>query len=215
MSFSIKRDPNRLNIFHEGLKRRMFIGQLIYHPEQDKYELLYDKNYTRYKAAIPMGPNLTLFRLSHFSEKGKLFPIFLDRLPDRDNPAYKDYCDSQDISVHEQNNIILLGTIGHRGPSSFIFESIYYSEFNIADIKNFRDELQITQHDFALAFDISQSTLQRLESGESQDINTLKRIEMLLSDPTAALWQLKLSGGTVHYAVLEKLKNYFRENLSK
>lgn len=209
MVFSIKRDPHRLNIFHEGLKRRFFMGQLIYHPKEERYELIYNAPYTHFKSAIPISPDLHLFQLNHFSEKGKLFPAFLDRLPDRENPAYRDYCNSQHISVDEKNNIILLGTIGRRGPSSFIFEPLYYSEFNITDIRKFRDKLKITQHDFALAFDISQSTLQRLESGDSQDINTLKRIEMLLSEPTSALWQLKLSGGTVHYTVLQKLINYF------
>src|SRR5262249_387222 len=130
---------------------------------------------------IPIGPDLELVKLQHHSAKGELFPTLADRIPDKSNPAYKDYCRSQGISTTEKNPIILLGTIGKRGPSSFIFEPVYRTEFGPRDVTNLRKKLGITQHDLAEAFDISKVTLQRIESGDSKDLNTLKRLQILFN----------------------------------
>lgn len=209
MSYQLKPDENRLHVFHEGRKRRVFVGELIYEKEKNKYEFIYDKKYTRSKNAIPLGPELDLFKLKHQSEKNKLFPSLLDRIPERSNPAYKDYCQSQGISSNEKNPIILLGTIGKRGPSSFIFELIYQDIFNPTEIIKLRKQLSITQHDLAQAFDLKKSTLQRIESGKSKEFNTLKRIQILVRFPEVALWQLKQTGGSLNSQILTKLIKYF------
>jgi len=210
MNCLTKPDKYRLKIFHESRKRRILVGELIYDKENDRYELIYNKNYAHSKNAIPISPDLNLFKLRHRSEKGKLFPSFTDRIPDKSNPAYSDYCKAQGISSTEKNPIILLGSIGKRGPSSFIFEPVYYCEFNSSDIINLRKKLQITQHDLAKALDISQTTLQRIESGVSNDVNTLKYMQILLNFPEVALWQLKQTGNQVHKDVLTRLINYFQ-----
>lgn len=215
MNYKTKLDENHLKIFHETKKRRVFVGDLIYDKKKDIYELIYNKNYADSKSAIPIGPDLSLFKLRHQSKIGALFPSFIDRIPDKSNPAYKDYCKSQGISQNEKNPIILLGTIGKRGPSSFIFEAVYSSKFDQNDIKNLRKKLQITQHDFALAFDINQRTLQRIETGSSQDPNTLKHIQIMLTFPDVANWQLEQTGSRVHKDVLVKLKNYFETKKEK
>jgi DNA-binding XRE family transcriptional regulator len=210
MNYLTKPDENRLKIFHESRKRRILVGELIYDKKNDRYELIYDKNYAYSKNAIPISPDLDLFKLHHQSEKGKLFPSFIDRIPDKSNPAYSDYCKAQGIAPTEKNPIILLGTIGKRGPSSFIFEPIYYSEFGSSDIINLRKKLQITQHDLAKVLDISQTTLQRLEAGVSSDLTTLRYMQVLLNFPEVALWKLKQTGGQVHQEVLTKLIKYFQ-----
>jgi len=210
MNYLIKRDEYRIKIFHESRKRRILVGELIYDKKNDRYELIYDKNYAYSKNAIPISPDLNLFKLRHQSEKGKLFSSFIDRIPDKSNPAYNDYCKAQGISSAEKNPIVLLGSIGKRGPSSFIFEPVYYSEFDSSDIINLREQLHITQHDLARAFNISQTTLQRIEAGVSSDLNTLKYMQILLKFPEVALWQLKQTGNQVHKDVLIKLINYFQ-----
>ena len=210
MNYPIKPDEYRLKIFHESRKRRILVGELIYDKEKDRYELVYDKNYAHSKNAIPISPDLDLFKLHHQSEKGKLFPSFIDRIPDKSNPAYNDYCKAQGISPTEKNPIILLGSIGKRGPSSFIFEPVYYSEFDSIDIIKLREQLQITQHDLAKALDMSQTTLQRIEAGVSSDLNTLKYMQILLKFPEVALWQLKQTGNRVHKDVSTKLIKYFQ-----
>jgi DNA-binding XRE family transcriptional regulator len=208
-----KLDEYRLKIFHESRKRRILVGELIYDKKNDRYELIYDKNYANSKNAIPIGPDLDLFKLRHESEKGKLFPSFIDRIPDKSNPAYSDYCKAEGISTNETNSIILLGSIGKRGPSNFVFEPVYYSDFDSSDIMNLREQLQITQHDLAKALDISQTTLQRIEAGVSSDLNTLKYMQILLKFPEVALWQLKQTGNQVHKDVLTKLIKYFQSKL--
>ncbi|MHB1946901.1 MAG: helix-turn-helix domain-containing protein [Gammaproteobacteria bacterium] len=214
MSREIKLNENHLQIFHETKKRRVFVGELIYDTKKDIYELIYNENYVNSKNAIPISPDLSLFKLRHQSKKGKVFPSFMDRIPDRLNPAYRDYCKSQGISFNEKNPIILLCTIGKRGPSSFVFEPVYYNEFNPSEIENLREKLQITQHDLAVAFDINQRTLQRIEAGTSLDRNTLKHIQIMLTFPEVAIWQLKQTGGRVHKDVLSKLIKYFESLLT-
>lgn len=209
MNYQIKPDENKLQIFHEGRKRRIFVGELIYDKDNERYVLTYDKKYARSKKAIPLGPGLDLFKLRHESEKHTLFPLLLDRIPEKSNPAYIDYCKSQGISLDEENPIILLGTIGKRGPSSFIFELVYQSKFDPADVIQLRQKLHVTQHDFSQAFDIKKSTLQRIEAGVSHDMNTLKRLEILLTFPEVAVWQLKQTGRLVHNDVRTKLISYF------
>ena len=215
MNTKVKLDENHLQIFHEGRKRRTFVGELIYNTKNDRYELIYNKSYSLSKNAIPISPDLSLFKLHHLSKKGELFPVFTDRIPVKSNPAYKDYCKSQGISPNETNPIILLGSIGKRGPSSFIFEPVYRDEFNLNNITALREALQITQHDLAEALDISKVTLQRIESGASRDINTLKRLQILFQFPEVALWQLKQTGVRVHKDVLTKLIKYFESKFIK
>jgi DNA-binding XRE family transcriptional regulator len=210
MNYKIIKDPTRLKIFHESTKRRVLVGELIYHSNQDIYELIYDNTYVHSKNAIPISPEFTLFKLNHRTTKGKIFPFLLDRIPDKSNPAYTDYCKSQGISPNETNPIILLGTIGQRGPSSFIFEPVYHTTFELSDFKKLREQLNITQHDFATAFGINKTTLQRIEAGVSKDTNTIRFIEIILTFPQVALWQLKQSGQTVHKDVLIKLSRYFQ-----
>jgi DNA-binding transcriptional regulator YiaG len=148
---------------------------------------------------------LSLFQLQHLSNKGQLFPSLLDRLPSRENPAYEDYCRSQGISKDEDNLLVLLGTIGKRGPSSFIFEPVYnVEELTPEKIVKFRTSLGMTQHDFAAAFDFSKITINRLEAGHSQDPGSLARIKIYLEFPEVPLWQLKQTGGRIHGDVLAK-----------
>ncbi|MGE3921104.1 MAG: helix-turn-helix domain-containing protein [Gammaproteobacteria bacterium] len=210
MSYSIKPDKNRLKIFHESRKRRKFVGELIYNKKNDQYELIYDKNYAYSKNAIPLSPELDLFNLHHISEKGKLFSSFSDRIPDKSNPAFEDYCDATGISPDENNPIILLGFIGTRGPSSFIFEPVYEDTFNINEIKILRKKLHVSQYHFALALGISKVTLQKIEAGLSHDPNTLRYLQILFKFPQVALWQIKQTKNNVPQDIALKLINYFK-----
>ncbi len=213
MNSDLKLDDTRLLIFHEGRKRKIFVGELIYLKDKDQYEFTYDKKYTRSKRAIPIGPEFDLFKRVHKSAKGKLFASLLDRIPLKSNPAYVDYCKSQGISANEKNLIILLGAIGRRGPSSFVFEAVYKSEFSIVNVVKLRQQLQITQHDFSTAFDLKEITLQKMESGNSHDQNTLKLLQIYFEFPEVALWQLKQTGSRIHHHALSTLIQYFASKL--
>lgn len=209
MNSKLEKDKNRLQIFHEGRKRRIFVGELKYIEEKDCYQLSYDKNYVKLKNAIPVSPELSLFKIKHISKKGELFPVFMDRIPLKTNPAYADYCFAQNISVNEKNPIILLGSIGKKGPSSFIFESVYEDDFTGIDLIKIRESLDISQHDLAQAFGLSEITLKKIESGKSKDPNTLRLIQIFFTFPESGLWQLRKTGMRVHSSVLSKLIKYF------
>tara|TARA_B100000989_G_scaffold298413_2_gene287659 strand:+ start:43147 stop:43797 length:651 start_codon:yes stop_codon:yes gene_type:complete len=205
----IELDKTRLHIYHEGRKRRMFVGELVHDVKKNKFIFTYDENYVNSPTAIPIGREFNLFDLRHESKTGKLFPSMLDRIPDKQNPAYVDYCEMTGISPDETNYIVLLGSIGRRGPSTFIYEPVWKNNFTPAMITELRTELDITQNDLAIAFDISKPTLQRVEAGQSHDPNTLKRIQIMLEFPDAALWQLKLSSAKLHKTPRTKLRKYF------
>lgn len=211
MNSKLVLDESQLHIFHEIRKRRVFVGELVYIKEKDQYELIYDEKYRNLKNAIAISPELNLFKIKHVSKKGKLFAAFQDRIPSRENPAYKDYCDLQGITLDESNPIILLCTIGKKGPSSLIFESVFKREFSVSCIKKFREKLGISQNDLALAFDIKKVTLQKIESEVSSDTNTIKLIQIYLDFPDVALWQLKQTGQRLHSNILSKLTHYFNE----
>lgn len=209
-----RKDPTQLEVYLEGRKRRLFVGTLTYDKDRDQYNFAYDPKYVNSPKAIPLGPDLSLFKKSHWSEKGNLFPSFTDRIPSRSNPAYAEYCRSQGISANEENPIILLGTIGRRGPSSFVFEPVYANDFSAADISRFRRLTGISRHEMAMVFDLNEPTLQRVETGKSTDLNTLKRIQIYLEFPEVALWQIGTSGRKVSSETLGKLNDYFHQKLA-
>jgi len=208
-----KVDPHKLNVYDEGRKRRTLVGTLEWAEEKNLFEFKYDPKYARSKNAIPLGKELDLFKKISTSE-GKLFPSFADRIPSKENPAYTDYCRSQGISVEEQNPIILLVSIGRRGPSTFVFEPVQKNDFNIETLKSFRKELNISINDMALAFELNQPTLQRMESGKHVEISTIRRVQIYLTFPKVALWQLSFSVGKIHTETFNRLWTYF-ESASK
>lgn len=201
-------DPAKLNVYAEGRKRRTYVGILEWNVTKNQYEFKYDPKYARSKTAIPIGKELDLFKKVNIC-KGKLFPSFADRIPSKENPAYVDYCRSQGISVDEKNPIILLVSIGRRGPSTFVFEPIIKNEFNVDAIKAFRNELNLSINDMALAFDLNQPTLQRIDAGKKVEINTLRRVQIYLNFPKVAQWQLSFTAGKLHSETFNRLWSYF------
>lgn len=208
-----KIDSSQLHVFSESRKRRIFVGTLNFDKTKNQFEFKYDVKYAKSKKAIPIGKELDLFKKTNIS-KGKLFPSFADRIPSKDNPAYEDYCKSQGISANEENPIILLVAIGRRGPSTFIFEPVFKNEFSYLDVKRFREDLGLSINDFSLAFDINPPTLQRLESGKKADLGTIRRIQIYLSFPKVAMWQIEMNAGKLHAEVFHVLWMAF-ENLNK
>ena len=208
-----KIDASQLHVFSESRKRRIFVGTLNWDKVKNQFEFKYSVKYAKSKKAIPIGKELDLFKKIHVS-KGKLFPSFADRIPSRENPAYEDYCKSQGISLDEENPIILLVSIGRRGPSTFIFEPVFNNDFSYLDIKKFREAIGLSINDFSLAFDINPPTLQRLESGKKADLGTIRRIQIYLLFPEVAMWQIEMNTGKLHVEVFHKLWTTF-ENLNK
>ena len=147
-----------INIYSQTRTKRIFVGKLW--REGKKYFFEYGKTYKKLKNALPLGPELPLWKDRVSSNT--LFPSFSDRIPSKNNPAYKDYCREWRISENEKDIFILLTTIGRRGPSTFIFEEAFKNEYTASQLKDFRNRLELTQSEFEALFNISHMTLYRL-----------------------------------------------------
>jgi len=205
------RDSNKLHIFIEGRRRKAFVGILESKPNK-KFIFCYDKKYLKSESSIPLGPDIPLNKIRHESE-GKLFPSFKDRIPSRKNPAYEDYCKQEGISPKEKNPIILLGTIGKRGPSSFIFESLLIDEYDLEkELNKFKEATKISIKDIAIAFDVNYVTLHKIMKGQSSDSSTGKLIRIYLSYPKCLSDQLKVTSSLLHYRIVESIIIYLEKN---
>lgn len=183
-----------VHVFLESRQTRLSVG--ILKKSDAGYQFTYDKSYLNTKKAIPLGPECPLTRLSFQSED--LFPSFEDRIPPRNNPEYPNYCKQFGLSPEETDSLILLVTIGQKGPSSFIFEPLWKNSFTAIDLKEWRQELDLTTRDFANAFGISQATLVRVENGKASGSEVLKLLEILYKFPEVALDYVKRSTSLLH-----------------
>ena len=189
-----------VDIFLERRRTRLYVGQLK--KDKDYYIFTYDDQYLRTKNIIPLGPEFPLTK-KEFKSK-ILFPSLEDRIPSKLNPAYPEYCQLMGIDPKEHNPLILLSTIGKRGPSSFVFAASYDRSFSIQEVIDFRNSLGFTTREFAAIFEIPQASLNALERKRSSGKDLLKRLEIILRFPAVALYFLLANGGILPY---EKHRN--------
>lgn len=115
--------PDGVKVFLEGGNELDFVGLLSRVDGLHVFE--YDAHYINQSDSIPLGPELPLTKRSYQSEQ--LFLPFIERLPPKGGLSYPDYCKAKGISVDESDLIVLVSSVGNRGPSSFIFEPYYKS----------------------------------------------------------------------------------------
>ena len=180
-------------VYLERRKTRQMVGRLTRKKDSGKFNFKYERSYLTTPSAIPVGEELLLGRQTY--ESDTLFPTFTDRIPSRENPAYAEYCLATGVDVDEQDPLVLLGSIGRRGPSSFIYETVYETPFTSQGLKNFRHDLGLTTREFATCFDLTQSTLIKLENGHQSGTELLKRLRIYACFPIVAIDQLSRSGG--------------------
>ncbi len=198
-----------LNVYLERRSSRVFVGRL--YKKDTSFIFEYDKNYAYSDSSIPIGPDLPITKRTHKSDK--LFSSFADRIPSKKNPAYIEYCQKFGISTNEKDEIILLSTIGKKGPSSFVFEIEKNQEYSSLDYVKFRDELSLTLRDFALVFSISLSTLQKLERNPNLGRDVLKRIEIYDLFPEVALFELRRKAHLIHSSKFEQTEKILLEKI--
>jgi HipA-like protein len=202
-------EPIILGVFLERRASKTFVGKL--YNQDNQYAFEYDKTYAYAKNSIPMGPDLPITKRVHKSDK--LFASFADRIPSKKNPAYVEYCQSLGVSPDEKNEIILLSTIGKRGPSSFIFEILEEESFSATDYIRFRNDLQLTIRDFAAIFNVGVSTLQKLEKNSNNVKESLKRIEIYSVFPEVALYELNKNGKLIHSSKKDQVEKIIKEKI--
>ncbi len=183
-----------VDVYLENRKSRSYVGRL--EKVKSHFIFKYHLAYQLSERAMSLGPDLPLIKSIHKSSS--LFPTFEDRIPPKKNPAYKDYCRRMGISPEEKDPLILLATIGQRGPSSFIFSSANMDQFSKEEMIEFRKKLKLSIREFADLFDFSPATIQRIEKGKTSGKDALKRIELYYKFPNVALFELERSGAKIN-----------------
>jgi HipA-like protein len=195
-----------VDIFLERRKIRLHVG--ILERTNKMFVFTYDDNYFKAKNVIPLGPEFPLTQKQFTSQK--LFPSLEDRIPSQQNPAYFEYCQLMGVDPKERDPIILLSTIGKKGPSSFVFSSKFERKIEVEDLLKFREFLGLTTREFAAVFEFSHASLNAFERGRTSGKDILKRLEILMNFPIVCLDLLLVNSGLLVYEkwinATEKLK---------
>lgn len=184
-----------VDVYLERTSARQYVGRLS--KIGGKFVFEYSEDYRYRGNAMPFGPDLPISKRKHFSLK--LFPSFADRIPSRENPAYKEYCQSVGISPLEKNPFVLLIKLGRKGPCSFILAPVSEeSDFSKEDLKQFRKDLNLSIREFAELFDVSSAAIYRIENNKSSGKNVLKRIKIYFNSPEKALAKIEHTGHKIN-----------------
>ena len=194
--FASPKDIVGIDVYLEFKKTRRYVGKLEVLNSEDKfYVFTYDMNYMDQLSSIEVGPDLPLTRKVYKSKT--MFKSIKDRIPSKNNPAYKEYCEDAGISPTEKDKIILLATIGRKGPSSFAFEPIYRELISQEVRSCFRKKLGLTVREFSSVFDFSTKTVQKIEKGDSIARDSQKRFDTYIIFPEVATFELIRLGGSL------------------
>lgn len=199
-----------IQVFLEKNNSNELVGELTL--KTGEFDFVYDNAYLHSPTAISLGPEMPLTRRTYHSTE--LFRPFVERIPSHENPAFPEYCKSAGISPDETNPLVLLSTIGSRGPSSFLFKPIYLENFTGLDLKKFRKHLGLSVREFAICFDFSPPGITRVETGKSDGREILKRVEIYALYPKVALDQLQRRSPYLHQNKAERAKSFLKSNLS-
>jgi HipA-like protein len=200
-----------VQVFLEKRISRLYVGDLK--KVEDQFYFEYDQKYLKAKNVIPLGPEMPLTRRIYKSKT--LFIPFSDRIPSKENPAYVDYCRATGISADESDPFVLLSTIAHRGPSSFIFEPLYAHDFTSEDLLFFRKSLGLSVKEFAACFEFSPAALTRIELKQSSGREILKRVEIYVRYPQVSVDQIRLHGGILHSKKQKQAELWLKKQIKK
>ena len=198
-----------VDVYFEKRKSRHYVGRLT--RQGKKFVFEYDDRYRYSERPLELGPDISIVKKRHTSKT--LFPTFADRIPLRENPAYPDYCKDVGISPDEKDPIVLLSTLGQKGPSSFVLAPAPAEpSFGAEDLKKFRKDLKLSIRDFALLFDLSAASVYRVENKKSSGKSVLKKIELYYNSPRNGLLALKERGALLHEKKTDYLIEFFHKS---
>ncbi len=189
-----------VSVFLEKRKTRLRVG--ILKKIKGRFSFAYDDRYFKAKHVIPLGPEFPLTQKEFSSNR--LFPSLEDRIPSRQNPAYPEYCQAMGIAPEEKDPIILLCTIGRKGPSSFVFYPLFERKVTPEEVIAFRKSLGLSTREFASVFEFSQTSLNAFEKKRRSGREIVGRLEILLNFRDVALHLLLMNGGNLSYEKLSK-----------
>lgn len=205
---------NRLDFFLEQRSTRIKCGILqrkLINKKRNiyQYEFNYEIDYMDNPNAIPCAVELTLDQPC-FKAKN-IWPSILDRLPQRDNPAYPDYCKACEISEDEEDEFLLLSTLGRKSTGSVIIEAPRREMYSAESLIQFRKNLGISMNDFAKAFSVSSSGLYKIENGKSNGAEVLKRIRLYESNPKLAIEEINYNSAVLNDKIYRKIIAFFEK----
>ncbi len=206
--------PNQIeavDVYLEKRKTREHVGRLS--REGKKFIFTYNDSYLYKDRAIPLGPDLPLTKKKFSSET--LFPTFEDRIPSKKNPAYAEYCKMVGINPSEKDSLILVATLGQKGPSSFIFSPAPTSTITNEDILNFRKKLNLTVREFSELFDFAPATINRIENRTISGKDSLKRLEIYFYFPEVALHEVMKNHNKIHSKKIKFVEKYLNSKRNK
>ncbi len=196
-----------VDVYLQRRVSREYVGRL--RRKDEWFIFAYDDRYAFSDRALELGPDLPLPK--RVIKSRQLFPTFEDRIPLKSNPVYPEYCQWVGISPEESDPMVLLSTLGQKGPSSFVFAPVYNRQFSGKELIQFRKSLGLTIREFAGLFDFGPATIHRIESGKSSGKDALKRIEIYSKFPQVALFELERSGCKIGDRARERVKKVLQE----
>ena len=200
-----------VDVYFERRKTREYVGRLS--REGQNFVFNYDSSYAYGDRSIPLGPDLPLSPQKIISKN--LFTTFEDRIPSKKNPAYQEYCRSVGIEPTEKDPLVLVATIGQKGPSSFIFSPAKVDAIIREDVMKFRNELKLSVREFSELFDFSPATIHRIETKKTSGKDALKRIEVYYLFPEVALYEVKKNGFKVNDEKRKFVEDFFKSRIAK
>ena len=173
-------------------KKRLLVGTL--RRENGAYLFSYDKSWLEYRNNLPIGPDLPLHTKEYRSSK--LFAAFERRIPPRDSENYERYCKQRGISVNETDQMVLLGTIGHMGASSFVFEIDRRTEREEKVLNTIKGLVTTFSYDIVAAgFGVNKTGLYKLVGGQvkPEKSGIYDLLEICIFNRQAAVWKITQS----------------------
>ncbi len=200
-----------LDFYLERRKTRSYVGRLS--RQKGKFVFEYDKAYLYSENPIAIGPDLPLKKARHVSLK--LFPSFADRIPSQKNPAYKEYCRDVGLSPFEKDPFMLLSAFGKKSPiTPFVFEPVQeQKKFSAEDLRSFRKSLGLSIREFANLFDISSSTVYRIENNKTTGRDVLKKIADYFQYPKMTLDKIKHTGKKIQEQKKIFVEQFFQRKI--
>jgi len=199
---------NIIRVFSETKRKRRFVGELL--RTKQGFEFVYSDEWLNYDKAFDLGPDIPLsgktYRFSNLPDS------FKTRIPPKSSENYKRYCEERGISSQETDVMILLGTIAHKGPSSFVFELSDELEKNQIVKDRIHSLLKVVSlRDLATLFQIPVSSMSRFIHNDISKASSLyKLIEICLLSPEAFLIKISQAQALVD-PVRSELKKWVRE----
>ncbi|HVE45048.1 MAG TPA: HipA N-terminal domain-containing protein [Gammaproteobacteria bacterium] len=199
-----------VDVYLRKRKTREYVGQLI--RDNLQYIFTYNDLYLYKARSIALGPDLPLTKKRFVSTS--LFPSFVDRIPSNKNPAYKEYCKMVGIEETEKDLLVLVATLGQKGPSSFIFSPAPALTITHEDIVNFRKNLSLTIREFGEIFDVSPATISGIEKKSISGKEAMKRLEIYYHFPDVALYEARKNRFKINEEKMKHVENFLKTGIN-